>query len=66
MFLIQIALTLAIVHIIASNQLRVALSPAAILTGRTKEFPRATAIVALGSFWLSAISGLAGIWTFAP
>lgn len=61
MFLIQIALTAVLVHIVASNQLRAELVKSA-LRGDPR-LPVATAFVSRGAYWTAVVAGIAGIWT---
>lgn len=64
MLLIQIAVTAFIVYFVSRSRLAAALSPLAILTGRTKAFPTVTALIVEASYWTAVIAALAAVWTF--
>lgn len=68
MFLIQIAATAVVVHILAKRQLQIWMAQVsfAALSGtplQSPELPRTTALLIPVSYWTAVVAGLAGIWS---
>lgn len=67
MFLIQLAVTAVIVHILSDRNARRALHPInqmlQIAAGQQPEIPKASMTIAQWSFWIAVLSGLAGVWS---
>jgi hypothetical protein len=67
MIFIQIAVTSFFIHLIAKKNMRDALTPsriiAQVVAGKTPEMPIASHYVQVVSYWVTIVSGLAGVWS---